>query len=153
MTVLMKPVYELAKELLANPGRVALTQAVTLNPEKPEIGLKGSKGLFGSTAWWESIQCGRIQTTQYTGVVSRAYCAGQGDAGPNNMIDIITVDGKREAVGIYVNDPADVRLFNPGHQIEVIYALDELKAQPAPDGKVNYSRIAINMSVSEQPVK
>ncbi|EMI40263.1 hypothetical protein RRSWK_07223 [Rhodopirellula sp. SWK7] len=39
----------------------------------------------------------------------------------------------------------------PGHLVHVVYALDELKRQPAADGGVNYSRVALEMAISEQP--
>lgn len=48
----MKMVFLLSEELKMNPGRVALTQALTLNSSKPMMGLKGIHGLFGSQEWW-----------------------------------------------------------------------------------------------------
>ncbi|MCX8476460.1 MAG: hypothetical protein MT490_11750 [Sphingomonas sp.] len=149
----MKSVFELADELRANPARVELTQALTLNASKPSMGLKGSMGLFGSPEWWEHIGSGMMPSKRFSGVIERAYYAGQGGTGPNNMVDIITDEGRPESIGIYVNNPADVQLFKIGHRVEIVYALDELKQQPGPDGEVNYSKVAVKMAVSTQPVK
>ena len=149
----MKKVFDLAEELRSNPKRVELTQALTLNLSKPSMGLKGSHGLFGSPEWWASIKSGTMPLKRFSGIIERAYYAGQGGSGPNNMIDIVTDDGKLEAIGIYVNDPSDVNLFAKGHRAEVVYALDELKQQPGPEGHVNYSRVALAMSVSTQTTR
>jgi hypothetical protein len=153
MDIPMKKVFDLSDELRTNPQRVELTQALTLNASKPSMGLKGVNGLFGSPEWWASIESGAMPLKQFSGIIERAYYAGQGGSGPNNMIDIVTDDGKLEAVGIYVNDPSSVNLFAKGHRVEIAYALDELKQQPGPDGHVNYSRVALTMSVSTQPVR
>lgn len=64
------------------------------------------------------------------------------------MLDLKLGDGTVINVGIYVNDKRDVELFKIGRRASVVYALDELKQQPAADGGVNYSRIALEMAVS-----
>jgi len=153
MKIPMKKVFDLAEELRQNPKRVELTQALTLNASKPNMGLKGSHGLFGSPDWWTSIEAGAMPLKRLSGIIERAYYAGQGGTGPNNMIDIVTDNGTPEAVGIYINDPLDVNLFTKGHRVEIVYALDELKQQPSPEGLVNYSKVALAMSVSTQPAK
>jgi hypothetical protein len=58
-----------------------------------------------------------------------------------------------ELAGIYVNDAEDVKLFRVGARVDVLYALDELKQQPAREGGINYSRIALEMAVSLMPVR
>ncbi|MFT3728250.1 MAG: hypothetical protein QM759_10545 [Terricaulis sp.] len=149
----MIQVFDLREDLRANPDRVRLAQALTLNADKTKMGLKGARGLFGSSEWWGNIESGNMPTMQISGVIVRAYYAGQGGSGPNNMIDVLTDEGRRETVGIYVNDPENVRFFQNGHRAEVIYALDELKQQPAFDGSVNYSKVALTMRVSATPVE
>ena len=37
---------------------------------------------------------------------------------------------------------------NLGAGLELLYALDELKQQPAADGSINYADIALEMAVS-----
>ena len=133
----MKHVFQLSDELENNPERVALTQALTLNTSKPRMGLKGTYGLFGSEDWWESIRQRKMPQLVLSGVVQRAYVAGQDEKGMNNTIDLLLDDGSICSVGIYVNDKEDSKLFRPGFRADVIYALDELKQHPAADGRVN----------------
>ena len=149
----MKLIYDLARDLEANPGRVAAAQALTLNAARPLMGLKGTHGLSGSEAWWESIRRGRMPLEFVAGVALRAYVVGQGDSGPNNTVDLRLDDGSTRAVGIYANDRRDVALFRPGCRVELVYALDELKRQPAPDGSMNCSKVALDMAVSMEPVR
>ena len=150
--IAMKLVYQLSEELKNNSERVSLTQALTLDDTRPSMGLRGSLGLFGSQLWWNNIQQGVMPLLRISGVVRRAYCAGQDPTGENNMVDLELVDGSVRTVGIYVNDKIDIGLFKPGHKVEIVYALDELKHQPAVDGGVNYSKVALEMAVSLTPV-
>ena len=83
-----------------------------------------------------------------SGVVQRAYVAGQDPSNSNNTIDLKLDDGSVRAVGIYVNNKADAGLFCAGRRVGIVYALDELKQQPATDGGVNYAKIALEMAVS-----
>jgi|GEM_PF-3930023 len=43
---------------------------------------------------------------------------------------------------------ADEKLFQVGATVNIIYALLELKMQPASDGGINYSKTVIEMSIS-----
>ncbi len=144
----MKVVYQLEKELQADPQRVQLTQALTLNRDKPTMGLKGTHGLFGSAAWWDSIRSRKMPLLFLSGVVQDAYVAGQDDSDLNNTIDLKLPDGSVQSVGIYVNNPEDARLFAQGCRAMIVYALDELKKQPSPTGGKNYSKVALEMAVS-----
>lgn len=149
----MKRVYLLSEELKGDPGQVALTQALTLNSAKPTLGLRGAHGLFGSPEWWENIEQRRMPLLFVSGIIRRAYVAGQDDGDENNGITLLQEDGSIRDVGIYVNDKADISLFRLGFRVELVYALDELKKQPAPDNSINYSKIALEMAVSLQPVE
>lgn len=149
----MKLVYQLAKELENDPEQVRLAQALTLDTGRPNMGLKGTGGLFGSQAWWDRISRGDAPTEFSSGVVLRAYVAGQDGGGLPNTVDLLLADGSVTTAGIYVNDKADVGLFRSGCLVEIIYVLEELKRQPAPDGGVNYSKIALEMAVSLEPIK
>lgn len=151
--VTMKRVFQLSEELKVNPERVALAQALTLNTSKPHMGLKGTHGLFGSPDWWENIRHRNMPLLFLSGVIQRAYHAGQEEHGMNNTIDLMLDDGSVRAVGIYVNNKDDIKLFCAGCRAEIVYALDELKQQPAMDGGVNYSKVALEMAVSTEPVK
>jgi len=143
----MLKVYELSEELKRDPDQVALAQALTLNPDKPYLGLKGNLGLFGSPEWWSNIKDGVIPTVRISGVIQRVYVTGQDVAELPNTFDMLTSDGQKHVEGIYVNNPEYIGKFKVGATVEVSYALDELKAPASHAGK-NYSNIVLEMSVS-----
>lgn len=149
----MKLVYRLSEELKTDPEQIALTQALTLNSSKPMLGLKGTHGLFGSTEWWSNIEQRKMPLLFISGIIRRVYVAGQDGGDESNGIYLLLEDGSLCDVGIYVNDKADIPLFRVGCRVELVYVLDELKKQPAQDGGVNYSKIALEMAVSLQPVE
>ncbi|KVD49103.1 hypothetical protein WS61_05875 [Burkholderia sp. ABCPW 11] len=143
----MKCVFRLEDRLREDPMQVQLAQALTPNAAKPRMGLRGTYGLFGSTEWWASIQEVRMPLLYQIDVIRRAFVAGQDENVPNNTIEIQLDDGALCTSGIYVNNKIDVELFQPGRRVGIVYALDELKQQPAPDGSLNQSKIALEMVV------
>lgn len=146
----MKPVYTLAEALTQDPAYTAKTQSLTLDSSRPYLGLKGSHGLFVSDAWRESIKAGRIQTQTLTGTIERTYFAGQ-DSRRGDQVNSITLrldDGSTVDESIYAHHKQDIKLFVRGAMVTMVYALDELKAQPAADGGVNVARTVLEVSVS-----
>ena len=146
----MIPVYTLAGALAQNPARVAKTQSLTLDSAKPHMGLKGRHGPFASDAWWDSIKAGRIQTQTVTGNIERTYFAGQ-DSRRGDQVNSFTLrlaEGSTVDESIYMHRKQDIALFVPGAMVTMVYALDELKEQPAADGSVNVARIVLEMSIS-----
>ncbi|WP_080425798.1 hypothetical protein [Burkholderia ubonensis] len=144
----MKLVFLLEDRLREDPERVRLAQALTLNPSKPKIGLRGAHGLFGSPEWWTSIREGSMPLLFQSGIVLRAYVAGQDPSEQNNTIDLKLDDGSVHMTGIFVNNKSDAKLFRSGCRVGIVYAQDELKQQPAANGGVNYLNIALEMAVS-----
>lgn len=148
----MKRVYSLAKDLRDNPGRVSNVQALTMDESRPLMGLKGTYGLFGSEKWWTNIENRELPLEFVAGNIKRAYAAGQDHSPLNNTVDLVCSGGKELSVGIYTNKSSDIELFREGHWVELVYALDERKKQPARDGSVNIARLALEMAVSESEV-
>jgi hypothetical protein len=147
----LRLVFSLAEELKMDPDRVFATQQLTMDRSRPELGLKGDYGLFGSAEWWGNVEGRKMPLIFIEGRILRAYPDGQ-DADINNSVDIVCPDGSVKSIGIYVNDEDDVEYFSEGHWLEMVYALDKLKKQPASDGGVNYSKVAIEVAVSETPL-
>ncbi|WP_338681388.1 hypothetical protein OPV09_09480 [Janthinobacterium sp. TB1-E2] len=150
---LMKPVYTLAEALAQDPARIAKTRSLTLDSSRPRMGLKGSQGLFASDEWWESIKAGRIQTQTVTGRIERMYFAGQ-DSRRGDQVNSFTLrlaDGSTFDESIYTHRKQDTKLFVPGAMVTMVYALDELKEQPAADGSVNVARIVLEGYCVFQP--
>jgi hypothetical protein len=148
----MKLVYLHSKKLKANPARVAATQALTLDSSKPQLGLKGLYGLYGSEEWWSNIEQRKMPLVSVAGIIQRAYVAGMDGGDLSNSIDLLLDDGTIRDESIYTNDDADVALFQVGCRVEIMYVLDEMKEQPAEDGGINYLDIPLEMAVSLQPV-
>jgi hypothetical protein len=149
----MKRVYLHSEELKTHPERVAKAQALTLNSAKPLLGLKGTYGLYGSPEWWANIEERRMPLLFVSGVIRHMYFAGQDGPKEKNSFELLLENGSTRNEGIYANDKADIPLFRPGCRVEIVYALDEMKDQPAPDGGINYSEIPLEMAVSLQPVE
>jgi hypothetical protein len=149
----MRVVYTLRDKLRADPGYVAQVQAMTLNAERPLLGLKGKHGLFGSDAWWESIREGRIKTKVISGVITELFFAGQ-DSRWGDQVNSFWLkldDGSTLQEGIYATQKADRRLFVVGATVACAHALDELKKQPGPGGTTNYAEASLEVAVSVGP--
>lgn len=147
----MKIVYTLAEALKADPERVALAQALTLDKSRPLMGLKGSLGLYGSPQWWESIEQGRMPLMRVSGIIRSTYVAGQ-DETEDNAVELVLADGSVHLAGMYVNDAADKVLYRVGSRVDIVYGRDELK-RPARGGGVNYSTFPLEVAVSLRPVQ
>ena len=149
----MKLVYLLSEELKNDPEYVSLTQKLTLDKSKPYIGLNGTYGLFGSQEWWDNINNNKMPLLFLSGIIKRAYIAGQEPLRYNNTIDLLLDDGSIQMVGIYVNDKSNAYLFKVGYKTSIIYALDELKSGAARNFGQKYNEIALEMAVSLEPVE
>jgi hypothetical protein len=147
MGVGMIKVYELSEELRRDPEQVKLAHALTLDPNKPYMGLKGNFGLFGSSEWWSNIRDGIIPTKRVSGIIQRVYVTGQDATTFPNTFDMITNEGCTRVEGIYVNNHEDIQKFKRGAAVDFVYAMDELKASSS-QGEKNYSNIVLEMSIS-----
>lgn len=140
----MTCVYTLSEALRRDPRRQELAQSLTLNSSRPYLGLQGIHGLFASVEWWDAVNCKRLSLSLVAGVIDNVYEVGQDQVETPNTVDIITADGQKISVGIYTNESRDVRLFQLGRYVELIYALDRLK-------NGDTSRIALEMAISVVP--
>ncbi|GKV83455.1 hypothetical protein [Pectobacterium versatile] len=149
----MKIVYLLSEELRGDPDQVALTQALTLDPSRPAMGLKGANGLFGSSEWWSSIEQGKMRLLHRSGTITRTYVAGQDPSPVDNCFSLLLDDGSVIEESIYSHiDDEDKKLFRPGAKVDIVYALDELKRTSA-NGDKCYSDIVLEIAISLQPIK
>lgn len=146
----MKVVYALRDDLKSKPDYVAEVQALTLNREKPLVGLKGTHGLYASDEWWESIRSGRIETKVVSGTIHELFFAGQDSRWGDqvNSFRLKLNDGRTVEESIYANQKSDRRLFVVGATVFIAYVLEELKSQPAPDGSVNYVESVLEVAIS-----
>jgi hypothetical protein len=144
-----KMVYELAKDLADHPEQMAKTQALTLNTAKPQMGLLGAEGLYGSKEWWQSIRDGRIEVRICKGTIHRLYIAGQdADEDEGKDFEYLCEDGRIRSESCIANSSADLGLYREGAAITLVYALDKLKKQPARDGGINFAEILLEVTIS-----
>lgn len=116
----MRTVYSLKEELDRDPERIRTVQAMSLNKDKPFLGLNPRQGLYGSDEWWADIASGKIQSACYSGVIVRLYHAGMdGDRTKPNSFEMKTDDNRRYDHGTIVNDPSQKSLYTVGRRIEV----------------------------------
>lgn len=149
----LKLVYLLSEELKAKPEQITLTQALTLDESRPNIGLKGTNGLFGSQEWWDSINQGRMPLLYVSGIIIRTYVAGQDPSPVDNSFSLLLDDGSmcEESIYDYIKEE-DKKLFKIGSKVEIVYAHDELKRRKS-NGEKSYLDIVLEMAVSLEPVK
>ena len=124
----MKLVYLLSEELKDNPEQIAMTQSLTLDKSRPYMGLKGTNGLFGSKEWWDNIKQGKMPLLHVSGVITRAYVAGQDPSYVDNAFSLLLDDSSEveESIYNYINYK-NKKLFQKGAKVEIIYAQDEMK--------------------------
>lgn len=146
----MKIVYSLRDELRENPQLVAQVQALTLNRQKPDMGLKGAHGLYGSDEWWQSIATGRIKTQVTTGTITELFFAGQDSRWGDevNSFRMKLEDGSMVEDSIYPTLKSERRLFVVGAVVNVVHAFDKMKQQPRFFGSPNYLKILLEMAIS-----
>jgi hypothetical protein len=144
-----KLVYQLSQELMANPTRVTQAQTLTLDVSRPNLGLSGEHGLYGSDEWWANIKAGVITLRYTSGIVQRMYHAGMELDEQGSMdFDYIGDDGILRSSSCYVNDASDIGLYQIGKKVWFALAFDKLKKQPARDGGVSFSKITLEVAVS-----
>lgn len=143
----MKLIYRLSEELENDPQHVATVQALTLDATKPHLGLRGTRGLFGSQEWWERVDAGLIPTKRLSGVIAEVYVAGMDHSAAPNSFDFMAEDGHLKMEGMYANSKQDLALYQVGRHVEVTYVLEELK-MPMSDGCTDYLEIVLELSIS-----
>lgn len=124
----IKVTFDLRKEMLINPDRINRIQDLTLNKNKPNIGLLGNNGLFCSAEWWLSVENGNIKTKIISGRIVNLYKAGQDNIENYNSFTLMLESGERIEEGIYVLDKKDMELFHINSEVFIIYAYDYLKS-------------------------
>jgi hypothetical protein len=128
---------------------MAKTQALTLNAAKPQMGLLGAEGLYGSKEWWQSISVGRIEVRICKGTIQRLYVAGQdADEDEDKDFEYLCEDGRVRSESCIANSSVDLDLYREGAVVTLAYALDKLKKQPARDGGKNFSEILLEVAIS-----
>jgi hypothetical protein len=144
----MTIIYRLSDDLSRHPERIELAQALTLDPERPHMGLKGTYGLFASPEWWENVRTGNMPLKRRSGIIQRVFRSGQDAGAGPNAFELSCDDGESHEESMYFNAREDRALFQPGKKVDILYALDELKDREDDDSK-KYTQIVIELAVSD----
>jgi hypothetical protein len=76
-------------QLRLDQKSIDAVQKATLTTK--EYGLQQTHGLFGSPAWWDNIESGRLQQHTVSGVITKVFMAGHNDW---PMCEVLSDDGK-----------------------------------------------------------
>lgn len=142
-------VYSLAEGQKNATEDIAAVQAASLDMES-HFGLQGFYGLYCSDEWWNNPRSGVMPSKYVSGTITRIYSAGLDSMPDERDFELILEDGSKWTESCYANEQ-DCRHFHVGHRVDIFYALDPLKKQPAKDGTTNYSKIVVEMAVSLEP--
>lgn len=123
----MLVVYRLTDELQRDPEQVRQAAELSLDANRPDVGLRGSRGLFGTQEWWASIECGLIPIETVAGTITQVYRVGQDPGSKPNEMAIARDDGGLLHEGLYANDKQSLQEYRPARRVEIDYALDDLK--------------------------
>ena len=145
----MKFIYTLAEDLKNNPEQIELAQKLTRDETRPLMGLKGTHGLFGSDAWWNSIYSKKMKLKFMSGVITRTYYAGMDSDRKHNSYELALDNGSLHQESFYANDDRDIISYKIGKRVLIAYALDELK-KSEPNNK--YLKIPIEIAISNDVV-
>jgi hypothetical protein len=139
-------VYDLAEELASDPEQVMLAQALTLDDGRPDMGLKGSSGLYGSPAWWSNIKSGKLPTKVRSGVIQRLVRSGMDGSQAPNSLETLSADGEVWLESIYTNSKADRAHYQVGRKITFRYVVDELKERDR-NGEPKYHEFVLEVVI------
>ncbi|MCK3655911.1 hypothetical protein A4G19_09100 [Pasteurellaceae bacterium Macca] len=123
-------------------NHIRKVQELTLNKNRPQIGLKGINGLYCSEEWWDNISQNKINHKFVSGIITRIFKSGQDRGEVNNSFELVLDNGEFWEEGIYVSNEEQRKLFQLGSKVEILYVFDELKSGRMLD-------IVIQMSISK----
>ncbi|MEQ1618699.1 MAG: hypothetical protein ABL883_10190 [Terricaulis sp.] len=143
----MKVVYALKDELARDPERLRRTHALSLNKEKPLMGLAATHGLFGSPEWWRDVDKGLIRREQYRGVITRLFVAGMDYGDEPNSFEIESNDGVKFIWNMLSLEEGDASLYQVGRWAEIETVFTELKRRRE-DGSPEFVERPLRISLS-----
>ena len=121
-------VYSLLDALIDDPQWVANAQSLTLNRDRPYIGLKGNHGLFGSEEWVNNIKNGVISKFRRSGIIVDIRTANLDDPEDIcNTAKLCVDDGSEFYLSFYFNNSDQEMMYKIGKKITMEYILDERK--------------------------
>lgn len=121
----MKRIYDLKIALDNDAERVAHTQALTLNKDRPKIGLSGKYGLFGSPEWWNNLYTGVIPTKRFEGIITSLQFEGQNNDGRSFTIEM--PENSLFTYSLMANDKKDFSAYKIGNRLAITMLIEPKK--------------------------
>ena len=121
----MKEIYTLEASLSKDPERVRLAQELTKNKSKPNMGLKGKYGLFGSDQWWNNLYKSKIPHNIYEGVIEDIHFSGMHNESKSFTLRL--KDNTTYSYTLVADNKKDIKLYQEGTYAKVITFIEPLK--------------------------
>ena len=121
----METIFSLEQKLIDNPELVTDAQNLTLDESKPNFGLKGEYGLYGSEKWLESLNTGKMEIRTYSGKISSIKSSGMHNEGKS--FTILLNDGGSYSYSCVANEKAHLKLYKVGSKLKVTTYFEKLK--------------------------
>ena len=122
---MLTTVFSLEQKLRDDPSVVDLTQKLTLNKDKPHMGLKGNLGLYGSPEWWSNIRSGVIPQIIYEGVIHDIHSSGMHNESKSFTVSLS--GGDCYTYTCVANHKKDLTLYKAGAAIKVTAFQEQMK--------------------------
>lgn len=153
----MKRVFRLSEHHRLHPEELSKIQALTLDETRPTEGLSWYRGLYGSNEWWHNVQCEKIRRGFESGIISDVYARRDDWAGsPGLLINVLVSRTELRGMPVYVNDEADLALFQVGCRVDFIHLhLEEkcpLSAEDERKAGIEWAPDLLEMTISLEPV-
>lgn len=121
----MLQIYALEVAHQDDPSKVELAQKLTLDKDRPQMGLAGIYGLFGSPDWWTNLNAGRIPITEYTGIIETVQFSGMHNE--SRSFTLRLTNGGRYTYTCVANQKRDLKRYRQGRKVTVIAFTEKLK--------------------------
>ncbi len=122
---MLTTVFSLEQKLRDEPSLIELTQKLTLNKDKPQMGLKGNLGLYGSSEWWSNIRSGVIPRKTYEGVIDNIHMSGMHNESKSFTVSLS--GGGSYTYTCAANRKKDLTLYKAGAAIKVTAFQEQMK--------------------------
>lgn len=142
--------YSFKEDMVNQEDMIRDTINLTLDPDKPLLGIKGDKGLYATPEWWKSIENRNIPSITFCGEIIRTYVAGMDNSNTDNSFSFLSQDNMILDESIYYIDKKHQQLFKKRHFVVIVYAFDEMKSS-TPENP-DFCPTILEMAVSKYPI-
>lgn len=121
----MKQIYSLEIEHEDDPSRVDLAQKLTLDKDRPYMGLAGKYGLYGSSEWWGNLYSGKIPKKTYEGAIEAVQFSGMNNESKSFTLSLN--DGGSYKYTCVANRKRNMKHYQVGRKVKVTEFIEIMK--------------------------